>query len=551
MTRRITALLFSFIITFVFAGFQRGYCQLAEIFEEGPIHESFVTKVSGNIILEASISQPPHPIQEKKPRQIDMQSTWIPGYWAWNDKANDFVWVSGVWRRPPPSHQWISGFWKQYDQGWVWIPGFWSRSAEQSVDYVKLSPPNELDENTAPPPSNNYFWVPGYWVYQFDSEQYKWVRGNWEELDPNWIFVPSHYMWRPGGYVFVPAFWDWPLENRGTAYSSVVIKPELREKISYEPLNILKPTTIVKNLYPYYPDYLSFFQYHRHYHPDFWQNSCCPPPWWGWDTWWSFAWQDQWSLWWWFTHPGYPQPTWITPELSGILPPPLEELVIMLEIVNKPGIITPMGVTSPMNMLEAIHKVTGFFYPILPTDNKALLKLYRKVKLATTDPDKILRPIGRRLPLNPTAIRPNVRKPVARQEISLNNYKIEEDLKPRIPFKPKIPSNGRTTAWSNQSRSGDLPVYTPPVHRPSWTPRPQQKTPNDQSITSQNSQKNGNETDAGTRKWRRMKPYETQMKRPPVHAPSREHQSSGSRNQLSDKYSFPQITREGQKFNKG
>ena len=35
-----------------------------------------------------------------KPDGPDVQ--WVPGYWAWDDERQDFIWVSGFWRVPPP-----------------------------------------------------------------------------------------------------------------------------------------------------------------------------------------------------------------------------------------------------------------------------------------------------------------------------------------------------------------------------------------------------------------------------------------------------------------
>jgi hypothetical protein len=32
---------------------------------------------------------------------------WINGYYAWDDERNDFLWVSGIWRTPPPSKRWV------------------------------------------------------------------------------------------------------------------------------------------------------------------------------------------------------------------------------------------------------------------------------------------------------------------------------------------------------------------------------------------------------------------------------------------------------------
>ena len=95
-----------------------------QIIKDGPLHEAYVVQEYGTLLLETVPSQPPHKITEQPPKQEDSQSLWIPGYWAWSSKYGQFLWVSGVWRRPPPEHHWIPGYWKKINNGWVWIRGY-------------------------------------------------------------------------------------------------------------------------------------------------------------------------------------------------------------------------------------------------------------------------------------------------------------------------------------------------------------------------------------------------------------------------------------------
>lgn len=80
-----------------------------EPLDYGPIHEAYVTKVTGTDILQAVPAEPPQDINERIPGSVLPGVVWVPGYWAWSDQRNDFIWVSGVWRRPPPGHFWILG----------------------------------------------------------------------------------------------------------------------------------------------------------------------------------------------------------------------------------------------------------------------------------------------------------------------------------------------------------------------------------------------------------------------------------------------------------
>jgi len=546
-----TIVLFSFALVCAY----KGGGETIEVYEDGPIHEAFVESTAENIELESVATEPPLPMNERIPKQLDLQAEWIAGYWSWNKGVKKYVWVSGVWRRPPPGHQWIAGFWKKIEDAWVWIPGFWSRRPLQEVDYIGAEPPDSVDQNTPPPPTNEYFWVPGYWHYLFDKQDYQWVNGYWDEFDPDWVFVPAHYTWRPGGYVFIPAYWDWKLEDRGTAYSAVLLHSPPLFSASYEPTTIVEPAHIVEKLYISYPDHLSLFQHHWHYHPEFWTLRCSPPPWWRWDTWWCFSWKDHWSLWWWYTHPGYPHPTWMTPEISSILPPPLEGVLAIGARAHPPAIVTARGVVSRKKILTALRRTTGHFHPIFP--QKMPIR-ERMLSLASLEgyAGPALQPAGRRLPIDPTAIRPSVRKPVTEKSTSVKVLALQE--RPSVPAKPKIPSHARAEIWRMQQSSKKIARHTLPFRPSSWTPKTQESDPSDRSHTetasigparhgptsSSNHDSSSKSTLLRTQnrprssagredenealhtrsreKWRRMTPRgEKCISRPPIHSPQR------------------------------
>ena len=62
-----------------------------------------------------ALPKPPDPIPEEPPDQKPKGDNvqWIPGYWAWDDDRQDFLWVSGCWRVPPSGRNWrgSSNFW--------------------------------------------------------------------------------------------------------------------------------------------------------------------------------------------------------------------------------------------------------------------------------------------------------------------------------------------------------------------------------------------------------------------------------------------------------
>ena len=58
---------------------------------------------------------------DQKPAGQNIQ--WIPGYWSWDVSRGDFIWISGIWREPPPNNQWVPGYWHQVDGGYQWVSG--------------------------------------------------------------------------------------------------------------------------------------------------------------------------------------------------------------------------------------------------------------------------------------------------------------------------------------------------------------------------------------------------------------------------------------------
>src|SRR5688572_16372485 len=91
-----------------------------------PIHEAFAPKFTDSRSPTIATKSPPPPITENPPEQPNSDLVWIPGYWAWLSETNDFKWICGVWRRPPPKHKWIPGQWSNNGGNWVWEQGFWS-----------------------------------------------------------------------------------------------------------------------------------------------------------------------------------------------------------------------------------------------------------------------------------------------------------------------------------------------------------------------------------------------------------------------------------------
>ena len=191
----------------------------------GPIHEAFADPVEHSPVASEVIeTAPPSPVEEIPPTINDERKNmeWVPGYWAWEPHEKKYVWVSGVWRKTPKDRVWVAGQWEQVENGYRWVPGAWLPAADGEVvanKEILPMPPESLEEGpTSPAPSDGHFWVPGAWE-QTDAGDYAWRPGYWSRSQENWVWVPDHYKWDPAGCVFVPGYWDYTWERRGTLYA--------------------------------------------------------------------------------------------------------------------------------------------------------------------------------------------------------------------------------------------------------------------------------------------------------------------------------------------
>ena len=195
-----------------------------EVMTRGPVHEAYAVPVSAGQTAGVIVpKQPANPIEEVPPdmKPEGQNSTWIPGYWSWDDERRDFIWVSGVWRVPPPGFQWMPGYWQDVQgQGFQRISGYWMPA--QAPRNNLSSPAAAKRRGRAHQQSlraTNYFWVPGNW--QWRGDRYVWQPGYWTAYQADWIWVPATYCWSPRGWVYVPGYWDYPLARRGLVFSPV------------------------------------------------------------------------------------------------------------------------------------------------------------------------------------------------------------------------------------------------------------------------------------------------------------------------------------------
>jgi hypothetical protein len=223
-----------------------------EVLARGPVHEAFATPTAQPEPTQAVPRQPPPPLEELPPdEKPDGDCVWVNGYWAWDDDRNDFLWVSGIWRTPPPGKSWVPGYWRDAQGQWQYVPGFWTvaEAAEaQSVTYLPAPPAPPLVAPPGPQPVPDSFYVPGTWVWSGDT--YAWRAGYWARVQPGYVWVAAHYRWTPGGYIYIGGYWDLAVARRGVLFAPVVISPSVvRVGFVYTPAYVVSNTIVMDSLF--------------------------------------------------------------------------------------------------------------------------------------------------------------------------------------------------------------------------------------------------------------------------------------------------------------
>jgi hypothetical protein len=204
-----------------------------QVLASGPIHEAFAEAVALNpepgIVVPKA---PPDPIEEIPPELKPAGGVeWIPGYWAWDDDRNDFIWVSGIWRVPPPGRQWIPGYWEPVNEGYQWISGYWAKANAEVTKYLPEPPESVEVGPSSNAPSTDYTWVPGCWLWH--DGRYAWRPGYWTVVKPDRIWVPDHYVWTPRGYIFIGGYWDYIVIRRGVLFAPVFFPTRLHFGLTF------------------------------------------------------------------------------------------------------------------------------------------------------------------------------------------------------------------------------------------------------------------------------------------------------------------------------
>jgi hypothetical protein len=198
------------------------------VLARGPVHEAFAQPSARNPEPTPVIpKRPPDPIPEEPPDQKPQGENvqWMPGYWAWDAERKDYLWVSGVWRIPPPDRTWMPGYWGQVDGGWQWVPGYWGAANQEAPQFLPAPPLSVEEGPSGPAPNDTSIYVPGSWIYR--TTGYAWRPGFWSAGHADWVWNAGYYTWTPAGVVYVNGYWDYALAQRGMLFAPVAFNQPL------------------------------------------------------------------------------------------------------------------------------------------------------------------------------------------------------------------------------------------------------------------------------------------------------------------------------------
>ena len=225
-----------------------------DVLTRGPLHEAFAAPVNlSGVVPPIVAKKPPEPINETPSgyRPEGDGAAWIPGYWDWDDQSGNFIWVSGIWRNPPPDRQWIGGYWTQSGNGFQRTPGFWAGADTEEVQYFPQPPAPQEQGPPSEAPSADAFWSPGCWAWQ--GNQYTWTTGFWTTARPGWVWTPTSYSWTPRGYALANGYWDYDLDHRGIAFAPLAVSPTVYQRPGF----VFTPSVVID------PGILSFYLFAR------------------------------------------------------------------------------------------------------------------------------------------------------------------------------------------------------------------------------------------------------------------------------------------------
>ena len=106
--------------------------------------------------------------------------------------------------------------------------------AKQPPAPIEELPPDQKPEGA------NVQWMPGYWHWAEDDEQYIWISGFWRAVPPERVWVPGSWREVRGGWQWVQGFWQEP-DAQDASQPEIEYLPEPPASIEIGP-NVNQPT---------------------------------------------------------------------------------------------------------------------------------------------------------------------------------------------------------------------------------------------------------------------------------------------------------------------
>lgn len=84
---------------------------------------------------------------------------------------------------------------------------------------VAKAPPGAIEElpPDEKPDDSNVIWIPGYWSWDDDRNDFIWISGVWRITPPGYYWVPGYWTQTDKGYQWTPGFWT-PAQTQEIEY---------------------------------------------------------------------------------------------------------------------------------------------------------------------------------------------------------------------------------------------------------------------------------------------------------------------------------------------
>lgn len=356
---------------------------LSTSYAQTHVHEGLIGGIGDGIVLTSVTKRPPNLPLEHPPERtgdFDTNAVWLSGYWIWDPDKNAFSFVKGIYRVPPPGAEWQVPRWVKKEGYWVRLKGYWhpiDQKLERSQQIPVLC---KVEEKLTDPPLSSCLYAPGSWIRDPKGNLRRSIPGEWVVLEKEWTYTPADYIFDGEGYILIPSYWDLPLAKRRGVASLEGDSASL--------------DMLLSELFLSYPDHQFFLQEHFAKNPAYWVLKGSVPSWWLWKGSTLLSRTESWWLFWWWTHPGFPQPEWIDPSLAAKIYPPSTALVEKMQHKIPPPFLRSWGTAELDELLRVINKDRALFVSFIPDSEEARRAL---ASLEPESPDAVasLKPGGK------------------------------------------------------------------------------------------------------------------------------------------------------------